>query len=210
MGVTDKLAVSLGRRDEVPNVLLAEQIAKKSDEKGIKELVDILGNRSMAFKADSIKTLYEVGIRKPELIAPYIKSFIDLLESKNNRLHWGAMTALSSIVNEKRKEIYANLSKIVDAGDKGSVITRDHLVKILVGLAAEKKYNEDAFELLIEQIQKSPVNQVATYIESTATIVHEKNKSTLIKAINDRLKDIEGEAKKKRLVKVLKKLSDNP
>jgi len=207
MSVIDKLASSLGRRDEVPNQLLAKQIAGKSDKNAIKELVENLNNKDKKIQSDCIKTLYEIGERKPELISPYVKNFIKLLDSKNNRLQWGAMTALSSVVNENPKEIYSSLAKIVEVGDKGSVITKDHLVKILVGIGSNKQYNDSMFQLLLEQIKKSPVNQLPSYIESTATIVSDKNKPAFIKAINFRMKEVEDLLpKKKRMEKVLKNL----
>ncbi|WP_315820385.1 hypothetical protein [Paraflavitalea speifideaquila] len=89
MSIIDKLAFTLGRRDEVPNQELAKQIVKKKDEAGIKELVDNLGNKSKDIQHDCIKVLYEIGTQDAILIAGYAKVFVGLLGSKNNRLQWG-------------------------------------------------------------------------------------------------------------------------
>ena len=78
--------------------------------------------------------LYEIGYRKPHLIADHSRHFLRLLESKDNRLQWGAMTALGCIAREKPAEIFDSLGRIIEAAEKGSVITRDHCVKILVSL----------------------------------------------------------------------------
>jgi hypothetical protein len=207
MGVLDKLASSLGRRDEVPNQKLAKELASKKDKKSIKELVENLGNKNKDIQSDCIKVLYEIGEQKPELIAPYSNDFIALLDNKNNRLQWGGMTALSSIVSENPKIIYASLAKIVKAGDSGSVITKDHLVNILIGLCAEKQYATNVFPLLIEQLLKSPTNQLPSYAEKTIPVINEKNKTIFVKTLTSRLKDIDKDTKRKRVEKVIKKFS---
>ena len=126
MSIINKLASSLGRRDEVPNQELARKIADKNDKGAIRELVDNLSNKNKDIQSDCIKVLYEIGEAKPKLISEHIESFIALLDSKSNRLQWGAMTALNSIVLEKPDDIYSSLHKIIDIANKGSVITKDH------------------------------------------------------------------------------------
>src|SRR5882757_2998530 len=97
MSILNKLATSLKRRDEVPNQVLAAEIAAKNNKVAIKELIDNLSNKSKDIQHDCIKVLYEAGERKPELITGYLKTFLELLHHKNNRLQWGAMTALHAI-----------------------------------------------------------------------------------------------------------------
>jgi HEAT repeat protein len=84
------LASSLGRRDEGPNVELAQLIAKIDDMSAVKELVENLSNKKSDVQADCIKVLYEIGDKKPKLISGFAKQFLALLGSKNNRLVWGA------------------------------------------------------------------------------------------------------------------------
>ena len=88
MTIIDKLASSLNRRDEVPNIELAKQIFTKDDAKAVKELIDNLSNKNKDIQNDCIKVIYEIGERNPALIATYIKDFLVLLSSKNNRLQW--------------------------------------------------------------------------------------------------------------------------
>src|SRR5262245_35715485 len=97
MRVIDKLAISLNRRDEVPNQELAQKIVAIGDQSAVKELIDNLASKNKGIQHDCIKVLYEIGERKPDLIATYHKEFGSLLESKDNRLVWGAMTALHMI-----------------------------------------------------------------------------------------------------------------
>jgi len=207
MSVINKLASSLNRRDEVPNQELAKQIASKGDKKAVKELVDNLNNKSKDIQNDCIKVLYEIGEIKPALIAGYAKEFIALLDSKNNRLQWGAMTAINTITLENPKLINGALTKIISSAERGSVITRDYAVNILIKLCSLKQYSKNAFSLLNEQILASPVNQLPMYAERAMPIINDNNKNLFIKTLSSRLDDIDKESKRKRIERVIKKLS---
>ncbi len=206
MSIIEKLATSLGRRDEVPNQELARDIAAREDLDGVRELIANLSHKNTAIQNDCIKTLYEIGEIKPKMIAPYLKNFLALLGSKNNRLQWGAMTALEYIVKEKPAEIFAVLGKIIDAADKGSVITRDRCVNILISLTAEKKYRDKTFPLLIEQLMTCPTNQFPMYAENALPVIDAGLKDRFVKTLVGRLDEIERESGRKRVEKVIKKL----
>ncbi|MGZ4158967.1 MAG: hypothetical protein ACXVED_18140, partial [Bacteroidia bacterium] len=160
-------------------------------------------------QSDCIKTLYEIGEQKSELISEHYKEFIQLLSNKNNRLVWGAMTAVDTITLHHPKEIYSTLPVLIDIADKGSVITTDHLVNILIKLGSIKQYSENIFPLLIEQLKKAPTNQLPAYAEKSIPIINEKNKNIFIKTISSRLNEIEKESKRNRVEKVIKKLTKN-
>src|SRR5204863_8238201 len=113
MTVLDRLASALNRRDEVPNQELARKIVETGDKAAVKELVESLHHKANNIQSDCIKVLYEIGERRPELIARYYKDFGELLKSKNNRLVWGAMTALDTIVLKEPKGVYNMLASIL-------------------------------------------------------------------------------------------------
>jgi hypothetical protein len=205
MMILNKLASSLNRRDDVPNQKLAETIAKKNDKNAIKELIENLGNSNKNIQNDCIKVLYEVGAHKVNLVSPYIKNFVALLDSKSNRLQWGTMIVLNLITNEKPKEVYLALPKIIDIADRGSVITNDHCVNILVKLCSIKAYYEDASTLLLERLEKSPTNQLPMYAESAVQVIGDK-KTSFIKLLTQRMKEMDKESKRIRLEKVIKRL----
>lgn len=207
MSITSKLASSLNRKDEVPNQELAQQIIKSNDKKAIKELVENLSNKNTAIQSDCIKVLYEIGEHKAILIADYDKEFLALLENKNNRLVWGAMTALDCITSINPTGIYKALSKILTAANKGSVITKDHGVNILIKLAADKSFTNNSLPLLLNQLKTCATNQLPMYAENATTVITEKYKKDFIRVLTSRLGDIEKESKQKRVRNVIKKLS---
>ena len=206
MSIINKLATFLKRRDEVPNQELAKQIAKNNNAKAVTELIENLNNKSKDIQNDCIKVIYEIGVLKPLLIAGYTTELLALLTHKNNRLQWGGMIALDIITPENPAAIYKALPKIIDSADKGSVITNDHCVGILIKLCTVKKYATDAFALLNERLKKCPTNQLPMYAENTLSVINETNKATFIKTLESRLADIEKETKRIRVEKVIKKL----
>lgn len=206
MNVTAKLACSVNRRDEVPNVKLAEEIAAKNDTAAVKELIDNLHHGVKAIQHDSIKVLYETGYRKPLLIAAYHAHFLELLASPDNRMIWGAMAALDAIVTEVPGIIGKKLDIIAHAANDGSVITRDHTVSIFIKLSSTSKYALAAFKHLLEQLTSCPVNQLPMYAEKSLLLTGEKQKASLVAILKSRLHEMDKESKRKRLQAVIKKL----
>jgi hypothetical protein len=207
MTIISKLASSLGRRDEVPNQELARQIVKSKDAKAVRELADNLANKDKNIQSDCIKVLYEIGAQQPELIADYEKVFLALLESRNNRLVWGAMIALDYIASLNPARIHKNLAKILTASDNGSVITKDHAVSILIKLAGDKRYANDALALLLDQLRSCATNQLPMYADNALRAIPDRSKQSFIKVLTVRLGDLEKESQRKRVEKVIAKLS---
>lgn len=208
MTILTQLASALNRRDEGPNQELAKKVATANDKKAVHELVENLNNKNKDIQSDCIKVLYEIGTLKPVLLAPFADELIVLLESKNNRLQWGAMTALHSITAENPKAIYNALAKIIAVADKGSVITNDHCVGILIKLYTVKTYASDAFALLIERLRISPTNQLPMYAEQILPFIEPQHKELFSKTLTARLGEIEKDTKRKRVEKVISKLNN--
>src|SRR5436190_2995579 len=202
--IISKLATSLGRRDEVPNQVLAAEIVKDNDTYAIDELVENLENKNKGIRYDCIKVLYEAGYAKPKLIAAHTGAFLNLLDSKDNRMQWGAMIALGCTANEKSAEIFAALPKIIDAANKGSVITRDHCINILISLSAKTSYAHETFPLLLEQMLRCPTNQLPMYAEKAIRVVNDANRDHFVKVIASRLDEVEKESLRKRIEKVIR------
>lgn len=206
MSVIPKLASSLGRRDEVPNQELALHIVTAGDTAAVRELVEHLSHKNKDIQGDCIKVLYEIGERKPELIAPHVQAFVDLLVHKNNRLQWGAMAALDSLTPVAAKPVFAALDRILAAADKGSVITKDHAVNILIRLTEMAPYRSSAFPLLLEQLLTCPPNQLPMYAERSLSAIPAGDRVRFKEVLQTRLPDLDKESKRKRVEKVLKKL----
>ena len=207
MSTLDKLASAIGRNDEQPNIALAEAIAKRRDARAVAELVAVLEGKTKAVRSDAIKVLYEIGERKPELIAGHLNAFIGQLESRDNRMVWGAMCAVDAISSVRPKEVFAALPRLMIAVDKGSVITRDHAVKAMTKLAGNSSYAAKVLPLLQEQLRTCPVNQLPMYAELVATVINGASAKTVMSILEGRLVNVPQPAKRKRIEKVLKRLT---
>ncbi len=206
MSVLQLLSSSIGRKDKEQNKKLAAEIANQENIEAIKELVANLNSNDKNIQSDCIDTLYEVGYRKPVLIADSHNDFLKLLESKNNRLVWGGMIALSTITDFKHKEVFETLDKIMTITDNGSVITIDNGVKILIKLTKHSEYFETTNHLLMEQLLKCPIKQLPMYSERTLECITDSNKMEFVQLLEKRFPECEKESQKKRLEIILKRM----
>jgi hypothetical protein len=209
MSYLDRLACSLGRRDEIPNQDLARQLAETQDNEGIHELVENLWNKNTAIQSDCIKTLYEVGYLKPELIAPFAAKFLKLLSSKNNRLVWGSMMALAVIAPLTADELFPHITILQKAMEKGSVITVDNGVAALAWIASRNPaYARAIFPYLMHHLQTCRPKEVPQHAEKTLVAVNAENKDEFILLIQERLPDATP-SQAVRLKQVIKKAAAN-
>lgn len=206
MSFFNDLASVLNENDDLSNQQRAKLIVENNDSQEIKELVKRLSYQNKGIQSDSIKVLYEIGYIKPELILPYLPEFLDLLSSKNNRMVWGSMTALSTVSEIDAKKLYPHLSKILNAVDEGSVITKDAAVTILVNLAKIKEYHIECSKMYLNVLKDSPENQFPMYCEKGLEIIDNFNKTDFQTIVEIRLDQLEKDSQKKRIQKVLKKL----
>jgi hypothetical protein len=183
----EKLACSLGRNDEEPNIELAVYLCNCMDKKAITEIVDGLNGSDKAVANDCIKVLYEIGERKPELIADYSDSFISQLLSKNNRLAWGSMIALATIADLKPDEIYTNINIIQKAYETGSVITIDNSMTVFAKLCKSNKiYEKELFPLLINHLSSCRPKEIPQHAERISICINKYNSSMFVKILKDR------------------------
>lgn len=205
----EKIAFNLGRNDEEPNIDLAIELSNSKDLEGIEEIVDGLKNKKEQLANDCIKVLYEIGERKPELIADYVLDFIELLKSKNNRLVWGGMTAISKITFLKPKEVFENIEIIITAYENGSVITRDNSVSVFAELAkADKKYEKIMLKKIIRHLETCRPKEVGQHAERAFTCINEENSKEFVAVLLKR-KEFLTDAQKKRVDKLIKKIEND-
>lgn len=207
MSALDKLSHSLGRRDEVPNVELARALGAKKDRKGIREIAENLWHKDKNIQVDCIKVLYEVGAIEPKLIAEYAGDFVKCLKSRNNRLVWGGMTALSEVAKADPEAVFKHLDAIKKAKETGSVITVDNAISTLAYTAAgNKKYSGAIFPYLLKHLSSCRPKEVPQHAEKTLPAVDASNKADFVKVLEKRMEDLSGGGLA-RVKKVLKQAS---
>lgn len=206
MSVLDKLSGAMDRRDEQPNVALAEAIVAGHDTAAIAELAEAVRSGPARQANDALKVLYEVGARDPELVGGQCPVFIEALKSSNNRKVWGAMTALDAVAERRAATLVAELPAIIAAADKGSVIAKDHCNSILVKLA-RAGYGDKAVPILVERLKHAAPNQFPTYAEAIAPVLTPQTQPGFLAVLKDRIGSMMQESKRKRIEKVIAKLN---
>lgn len=206
MSVLNRIAYFQNRRDEVPNQELARELAAKKDRKGIREIADNLWNADPNVQSDCLKVLYEIGYLNPELVADYVDEFLKLMTSRNNRLVWGSMLALSTIAERRADAIYPHCDEIKWVMDKGSVITRDNGVKTLAVVASKSDaYSQNIFPYLLKHLETCRPKDVPQHAEKTAVAVNARNKKEFIAVLDKRRVDMTS-SQAARLKKVIQEI----
>lgn len=191
MTALDEIAFSLGIRDEVPNQILAKKLASSSDSEGIREIAEHLWDKNTNIQNDCIKVLYEVGENRPDLIEGYTEDFVKLLKSKNNRMVWGAMTAIATIARGNPSRLSPYIQDIINSTHSGSVITVDNGIKALAYIAtASDENHRDVFPFLLDHLKSCRPKEVPQHAESTWPAVTTRNKDDFIKVLMNRLDDL--------------------
>ena len=209
MSVLNRIAHFQNRRDEVPNQELAKLLASKQDKKGIREIADNLWSEDRNVQSNCLKVLYEIGFIKPALVAAYVGDFLKLSQSKNNRLVWGSMIALSTVADLESDEIYTHFSKIQKAIEKGSVITIDNGIKTLAIVASKKDtHRKKVFPYLLKHLETCRPKDIPQHSEKIILAVNTHNKAAFVRTLERRTPELSASqaTRVKRVVKRAEKL----
>lgn len=201
-----KIAWHVGIRNEIPNQELAKELANTENKEGIKEISEYLFDKNKSISSDCIKVLYEIGYIKPELIADYANIFLQLLKSKNNRMVWGAMIALSTIAHIETDILYNNINLIIETTKNGSVITQVAGINTFAGLAAANtKCKEELLPVLFDYLENSRPVDFAKRTETILPIIHSSEERELIERIIELKQPELSQAQQKKLKTVMNK-----
>ncbi|MBU0976056.1 MAG: hypothetical protein ABIE03_05005 [Patescibacteria group bacterium] len=204
MKVLKQLSSAKGTKSQEPNKELAEKICGENNRTAVEEIIENLNNSDKNIQSDCAGMVEYIGLEKPDLISKYVNELLDSISSKNNRLVWGAMIALSAIADVKAGEIYKRKNEVVKAIESGSVITIDNGIKVLAKVSArDKKYSQELFPYLIRFLERCRLKSVPQYAESISVAVNKGNRNYFKKVLTKRIKDMK-EAWRKRVAKVLR------
>ena len=204
MSVLMKIAFYQGIRDEIPNQELARELASAKNAEGVKEIAEHLWDKNANVSSDCIKVLYETGYIAPDLIAPYVQDFIKLLHSKQNRLVWGAMIALSTIAPLAAADLFEKRDLLIKAISQGSVITQDGGIKTLAQVAAvDQVYLDELNPFLMNFLRTCRISDLPRHAEFIVPCVNDSNRHELLTILQERLPHMTP-SQAKRIIKIQK------
>jgi hypothetical protein len=205
MSVLNKIAFFQNRRDEVPNQELAKALALTKDRSGIREIAENLWHDNANVQSDCLKVLYEIGYLEPSLIVDWVGDFLQLLGSKNNRLVWGSMIALSTIAAAKAAELYEHRGAIQEAVARGSVITIDNGIKTLALIAAgNTTRSQTVVPYLLRHLETCRPKEIPQHAENTLVAVAADSCSKFIQVLEKRMPELTP-AQARRVRRVIRK-----
>lgn len=204
MSVLNRIAASQGRRDEAPNREPARELADQGDRDGIRELAANLDHPDQNVRSDCLKTLYEVGYLRPELVAGCAGDFLRLLHDRNNRMVWGAMLALSTIASLRADEPFRQRAKIQAAMAEGSVITVDNGIKTLAKVAeSNASYRDELFPFLLHHLETTRPKDVPQHAEAIVQAVDAAHEDVFVAVLEKRMAEMSA-SQASRLRRVIK------
>jgi hypothetical protein len=187
MSALERLACMQHRRDEIPNQELAKDLVRRKDKAGIREVAENLWNSDRNIQNDCIKVLYEIGYLDPRLIAQFSGDFLKLLESKNNRMAWGGMLALSTVANLRANQLFKQYRVIEQAVETGSVITQDNGIATLATIASKSRgYRKKIFPFLLKHLETCRPKDIPQHSEKSLIAVDAYNRKSFIKVLEKR------------------------
>lgn len=211
MSLAEQLASALNRRDEQPNIELAEKLAKQGEVSSeVLELLSIVKHGNKPLQHDAIKVLYELAARKPTAFVDKLEFAFDLLETNDNRILWGALTLLAKICALDLAQTHNKLAPILEAAERGSIIAKDATFEILLTLAKDTSYQDGIWAHLISFLKHAAPNQLPKYAEDIAQSKLSTKNEDLVHMLFSRIEEMPTDAKRKRLEKAIAKISLPP
>ena len=106
--------------------------------------------------------------------------------------------------------IVEKLPEILAAAKKGSVITKDNAIGILVKLSAAAEYRKTTVPSLMEILRTAAANQFAMYAELAASVLDGTDLVTLREILEKRIKNLPKASQQKRIEKLIRKITPTP
>lgn len=204
-GVAARLSSSLGRRDEGPNRALADEVARRRDAASVAQLVKLCRDSKAALRRDAAKALAALAERAPELVAPHASSFGELLDTREGVVVWSAMETLSRMAAVDSDAVFALLPQVLGAAECGSVIARDHAVRMLVRFAADPSKRARALEPLARILRTCPALQFPSYVEMTLPVVPPTRAQEFDAIVRKRARELTRPSSMRRVEKALRR-----
>ncbi len=191
MSALDRIAHFQNRRDEIQNQELARELVARKDRKGIREIAENLWNEHAGIQGDCLNVLYEIGYLDSSLVSAYVGDFLELSQSKHNRLVWGSMIALSTVAARKPEAILGSLAQVKRIIEAGSVITVDNGIRTLAIVASTSDARrKQLLPYLLQHLSACRVKDVPQHSKHVAVAVNAKTRASFIRVLERRMPEL--------------------
>ncbi len=165
-----RLAVSMCRSDDMPNLELAADLVLNEDEEAVGLLVGVIERHDTEHAPDTARVLCEVGVRAPELLLEHAERLLALCDETQRDVLACTMYALSPVAHHHAEALWdmrdlfwsalADLTQPADMAQAGAV-------RLLSALcAAGPDYARTLAGGLVDLLGKCMPKDVAFFAES--------------------------------------------
>jgi len=192
--VLSRLAISVGRYDEMPNLELAADIVFADDTDAVSVLISVIERHDDLHASDASRVVAEVGTRAPDLLLAHSDRLLEMIDARRNEMLPYVMLALSPVASRYAEQLWtsrdmfwatlADLSQPADLAQGGAV-------KLLAAIcAASPDYARTLAGGLVDLLGKCMPKDVAFFAESVLPALGGAHSHRAKPVLDRRLKEL--------------------
>ncbi len=189
-----RLAVSVGRYDEMPNLELAADIVFADDTDAVSVLITVIERHDDLHASDASRVIAEVGTRAPDLLLAHADRLVEMIDAGNAMMRPYTMMALSPVAGKyaellwpSRDLFWAALSDLNQSADLAAA----GAVKLLAAMcAASPDYARTLAGGLVDLLGKCMPKDVAFFAESVLPALGPAHSHRAKPVLDRRLKEL--------------------
>jgi hypothetical protein len=192
--VLSRLAISVGRYDEMPNLELAADIVFADDTDAISVLVSVIERHDDVHAPDAARVIAEVGTRAPDLLLAHADRLVDLIDATRAEMLPFTMLALSPVAPRyaetlwpARDLFWSALSDLTQPAE----LAQGGAVRLLSAMcAANPDYARTLAGGLVDLLGKCMPKDVAFFAESVLPALGPAHSHRAKPVLDRRLKEL--------------------
>lgn len=189
-----RLAVSVGRSDDMPNLELAADIVFAEDTDAVATLIAVIERHDDMHAPDAARVVAEVGSRAPDLLGDHADRLVEMIDSSQQEMLPYVMLALSPVASNYAEHLWpardlfwaslADLSQPANLAQGGAV-------KLLAALCATgPDYARTLAGGLVDLLGKCMPKDVAFFAESVLPALGSAHSHRAKPVLDRRLKEL--------------------
>lgn len=189
-----RLAISVGRSDEMPNLELAADIVFADDVDAVSTLIAVIERHDDVHAPDAARVVAEVGTRAPELVLGHAERLIEMIDATRREMLPFTMLALSPVASKHAEALWpsrdlfwqalADLTQPAELAQAGAV-------RLLASLcAAGPDYARTLAGGLVDLLGKCMPRDVAFFAESVLPALGAAHSHRAKPVLDRRLKEL--------------------
>ncbi len=178
--------------------------------KEVQNLVRNLYSKDRNLQIECVQILCEIGKFEPRLISSFSNEFVSLLDSDDDLLVEAAMTGLSIIAAINPRSVYQSMSRILDKADRGTRLTKEYTLQILLILASENGCSDNAQFFLLRLLACCSAGQFPVFTHQIVPVISQRYLHDFISVLSSRVHELTEKRTKQKIGKLITKLSFLP